>query len=461
MITKSFKKKTLTLFLLLSGMFAVLLGCSQKSPTIEVKQAYKIKFPSNEFGKTLTEIFNCEKTLGAAVTKDEEKKIVLSKYLIDNKEIIFTYYFDKEDKYRYAVSVLPADYNLNLILKGLSLEGFEEQSSLSKNIDEKVFFNNDKNLVISLSVTNGEKYSYSFGQKDESPFSWTRISPLVHECGLWIPLLGKDLPFDLIHRFEKRMGHKLNTETSKPNSGVYIFNTDNIEFPKVRYWLDNKNARFLEEAKICVKSDNNPLKPGPIEVSNYLKSIGFVLTFAKDEKNQIYYNKEMKSGAIADFHPSNNPALVFEPGVHFLYDVKNELADKVPKEVVNLPIPILEFGKITMAEAEKEYAKLPYYLGKEQNPMDGINIQTNSEDFSIIWIMEDSGKYAMAIAIAKDNAVINSPSIVTQLNAAGFTEKYEQSAVETYINRAKNVMVQIDRIGTLGAICVAFSANEF
>ncbi len=149
---------------------------------------------------------------------------------------------------------------------------------------------------------------------------------------------------------------------------------------------------------------------------------------------------------------------VFEPKIQFYYS--DEIDGKLPKEIVNLPIPILEFGKITLDEAIEKFKRESYYKSHETNTeMGGFNIITNSEDFPKIWIDQDGGKYALACAIAQDFRVINSENIVVKLNAAGFTEKGAQT-IETYLNREKKAMAQIDRAGNFGVPCVAFNVIE-
>ena len=444
-------KKNILKALFFSFIFLCFFGCKHDNNEEEPKEeVINIELPSSNFGESYEVIKDEEVKRGFELTKDEALRTL--KATLASKKLDFTYYFDEKGQYQVAVCELPTSSLLPKFENGLKALGFVVNTSASKNEKEKVFLNEGKKITLSLSVNDrGEAISYSFGKLDETVFSWTRVSTLKHESGLYLPLIAKGASLDLMNRFESRLSHSLSSD-SKPDKGVYIFDTNEQKFPKIKYWFDVNEKAFLEEVAIFVNVDN---RPTPEEVNAFLTTNGFKFTpLVDDVKNQMYYNKEVKAIAIVEM---NKPKTgVFEPKIQFVY---NNIDDKLPKEIVDMPIPILEFGKITLAEALEKFKKESYYVRHETNSMGGYNIITKSEDFPTIWIDEDAGKYALACDIAKDSKVINSDDIVVKLKAAGFTEKGPQ-AIETYINRSKNAMAQIDRTAMFGSECVAFNVIE-
>ena len=442
-------------FFLRAFVFSVVLlslsGC--KHDNEPEKEDVDILLPSTSFGKNHEEVTTEEKQRGFEIIKDGELSLI--KASVASKNVTFTYYFGLDDLYHVATCELPSNISLSAFEKGLQSKGFVINASASKNEKEKVFVNSEKNITLALSVRNNgglETLSYSFGKLDETIFSWTRTSTLQHESGLYIPLIAKDSSVDLMNRFESRLNHTLSSD-SKPDNGVYIFDTQDAKFPKIKYWFDVNKKAFLEEIAIFVNADD---RPTPQQVDSFLTTNGYKLTSLKDNGNPVYYNKKIKAAVTVEM---NKPATgVFEPKIQFYYS--DEIDGKLPKEIVNLPIPILEFGKITLDEAVEKFKNEPYYKSHEvNNEMGGFNIITNSEDFPKIWIDQDGGKYALACAIAQDFRVINSEDIVAKLKVAGFTEKGTQT-IETYLNREKNAMAQIDRAGSFGVPCVAFNVIE-
>ncbi len=448
-------KKVVLKTLLMVFVFSCLFGCKHDNGSNEAKnKEVNILFPSASFGKDYETIQSEETKRGFEVTKDENLKTL--KATLSSKNLEFTYYFDEKGQYQVAICVLKENPSLNKFESDLKTLGFVTDDSASKNEKEKVFVNKEKNITLALSirVVGGEEIlSYSFGVFDDSIFSWTRVSTLKHESGLYIPLIAKGSPVDLMQRFESRLLHTM-TSDSKPDSGVYIFDANDQKFPKIKYWFDVKKKAFLEEAAIFVNPDE---RPTPQQVDAFLTSNSYKLTPLRDQNNnQIYYNKAVKAVVTVEMNKPKTGA--FEPKIQFYYS--DEIENKLPKEIVDMPIPIFEFGKITLDEALEKFKKESYYSSHEANTiMGGYNIITKSEDFPKIWICDDAGKYALACDIAKDAKVINSDDIVTKLKAADFTEKGKH-AIETYINRKQNAMAQIDRKANFGAECVAFSAIE-
>lgn len=193
----------------------------------------------------------------------------------------------------------------------------------------------------------------------------------------------------------------------------------------------------------------------------YMRSMGFLITTLSDKGNPVYYNKEYNMAAVAELNkPTDGSAFV--PKVQF-FEGEPKMADAYMKEELNIPMPILEFGKYTLAEALELYKKQPYFKSLAQNEL-GDLVNTTSPDFPGILVWEGegdyAGKYAMAIMITNDVAVINSPHIEKFFLSKGW-EKYTKSSIPTYIDRKNNVMVQVDTQGNFGGLSLAFSANEY
>lgn len=415
--------------------------------------------PSQRFGSTVDEIKLEVETQGFQTTFDSEKRQLTAKSTkATNLEII--YYFDDKNKYRYAMSKFANTEDLNSFVSNIQKEGFALHASASKSPEERVYISTVKNVIIAVS-TSIEKgriaLSYSFGPIDETIFSWTRTQTLSHTSGLWLPLIANGLPLDMVQRFETRLQHTFNRERSKIDKGIYYFNTGNARFPYITYWLDDNTKTYLDEAAIFIDPNN---RPTPAEVDNFLTSNGFKLTPLVDENNnQVYYNREYKYCAWVGM---NKPAEggTFTPKIQFYH---NNIDDRLPFETVNFPMPVVEFGTLSMEQAIDQYKAKPYYQSHTDDVW-RIIIYTTSKDFPEIWIFEGDGanvgKYYAAILTATDTRVINSPNIPEILIANGY-EKKNVSILPTYINYQNNTMAQIDHNGTFGALSVAFSPNEF
>ena len=165
--------------------------------------------------------------------------------------------------------------------------------------------------------------------------------------------------------------------------------------------------------------------------------------------------------AVAELNkPTDGSAFV--PKVQF-FKGNPQMADSFVKEELDIPLPILEFGKYTLAEALELYKKQPYFKSLDKNELGDV-VNTTSKDFPMMLIWEGegeyAGKYAMAIVFTDDVRVINSTYIEKFFTGKGW-EKYSKSAIPTYIDRKNNVMVQVDQSGNFGGLCLAFSPNEF
>lgn len=105
---------------------------------------------------------------------------------------------------------------------------------------------------------------------------------------------------------------------------------------------------------------------------------------------------------------------------------------------------------------------MPYYKSEEKIDL-GIVVNTDSEDFPKILLMDDGGKYAAALVITFNNLTARSPYIVDLLQKNGYVNKEGVSALPTFINSQNNVMVQFDLTDILqmGWFSISFQPTEF
>lgn len=145
--------------------------------------------------------------------------------------------------------------------------------------------------------------------------------------------------------------------------------------------------------------------------------------------------------------------------MHYAY---TNLDASVPPLKVDFPMPITTFGTKTMDEIAAEYRQQPYYKSEETNEL-GLVINTTSEDFPVILLLEDGGKYYAAMVVTFDNLKVRSPYIVNLLRQNGYEDKLGVSALPTFVNTELDVMAQFDLIDILqmGWFTVSFQPNEF
>lgn len=448
-------------FVALLAMIPILSSCRDDDPIVDANYAM---MPAEKSGLSYEDVSKALEQFGLTFTVDKDNRQITAKgtKAIGSSTQLFdlTYYFDKNGKSRYVMQKFANQAAFDNCLATLKAEGFVAKEV--KTAGEWLLENTAKNLMVALSSSteNGRPgLSMIVASIDEGVTSWVRTS-IMHDpvSGFWAPLIGEGASTDLMFRFESRMaGHTLDATASKIDKGVYVFKTGNPDFPEVRYWFDVKKKMFLEEAAVFVNKDK---RPTPESVHNFLTSMGYRLTIAVDkDRNQNYYRKEDKSVALVMMNePTDGSA--FTPGIQFFYA---NLDDKLAPETIDFPFPIDDLGKMTMAEALEAYKQQPYYNGTEQTEM-GTLIKTISKDFPSILIWEGegalAGKYTMALVIADQVVVINSPLLPKALEAKGYVHKPDLM-IPTYINKAKNTSAQIDLKGDFGMYCVAFQPNEF
>ncbi len=441
------KKFKLTSILLGISVIFGLLAChhpAPPSPNMNIKvDAFAL------FGSTPQEIMKLESNKGAKV--EEKSKLRQVWASIDKQQHI--YYFDKSNKLQLVEVQLTNAAELTAsTAKLISSYKLENSKEAVKGNEVKYFEN--ANIVVST-YNFKEKFGYVIGKKDESNNSWTRRTILKDsKSNIWMPILGKYAPIITMEIFEAAQGHTLNTELTKMDKGVYVYNTNDTKYPMVKYWFDIEVKSFLEESAVFIDANN---RPTPVEINEWLVQLNFKKTILADENdNPVYFNKANMCSAVVEMNKPKQKDAPFVPKVQFFF---KDLTEKLPAENISFPMPILEFNKFTMEEIIEQYKKQAYFVSTSKNEL-GTLINTNSPEFKGILIMEDKGKYAMAFTLAENLQIINSPEIVEILKKNGFVEK-KVGAIPTFINDEKDVQAQIDAAGLFGSYSVAFSKKEF
>jgi hypothetical protein len=413
------------------------------------------ELPAADFTKNLTELKATEEAKGFTATQPNSGKLILEK-TVNGKTVHWEYNGNGQGVYMYAKSTLETN-KIDAFKAFLRKQAYELETKASLNNDVKVYVNKTAKTVVFINNT-GNGAEYFFGPHDDSFTSWTRISFLTDETtGAWTPFYGKGATVELMQLFEKRMNHTLNTEKSKPENGVYVYNTGETRWKSVKYWFDVYTKNSLEEASLFVDAQNVPT---PKEITNYLKETNYIYTGMYDpEGDVIYYNYDQKSVCYVKMQDKTQGKTEYLPQMHYAY---SDLTGKVPPLTVNFPMPLTEFGKKTLDEVVAEYRKLPYYKSEEKIDL-GIVVNTDSEDFPKILLMDDGGKYAAALVITFNNLTARSPYIVDLLQKNGYVNKEGVSALPTFINSQNNVMAQFDLTDILqmGWFSISFQPNEF
>lgn len=457
------RTKTLSLTALLA-LVVIATGCKPKEPKEPQVETSFFVLPLEAFGNTAQQIAETEKQRGSQVSDFDANTQTLkatAKFEDRNSEI--TYYF-KDNKYIFALGQWTSTHGVQDFLneikkKTVALE--EDKSSSTES--EKVFFLNKDNRSIRLSVTvtndqHGRPIgSYSFGSNDDGLYMPTRIKNLA-EGSLFVPLIAQGIPQSLMWRYEELSKHGYIEGASTPERGVFAFNAGSDVITMVKYWFDVKTQTKLEECGIIFNKQNTPTQQ---QVEQYLTKLGFEKTTlgVQGTKTIVFYNRQMKSVAqfeLEDLKKKED----FAPYLQFYY---NDLTEKLPKEKVDIFLPILEFNKKPLAEILEEYKKQSYYKSFTEVKGIGYMISTSSPDFDRILLSSKDGtpnsKYDCCFLLAKDDRVINSPAIPKFLLANGFVER-KGPALPTFDNKTLKVSSQIDVLGVSEMLCVSFEALE-
>lgn len=425
---------------------------ADENPTIIEKQ---FEMPSNSFGSTIDAIMAAEQARGFDVVKSSTDKLTAAK-TTGVATYSWEYRFDKEGCYRYAKCNIATGDEASF-KAFLRKSGYVLQPEASVNGEVSVYVNatNLTSIVIDIRADGADYY---YGAYDEDAHSWTRIAPLKDvETGTWMPFYGKYAPVELMKLYEKRMGHVLDTTLSKPENGVYVYQTADTTWTTIKYWYDIATKSVLEETAIYVDATRIPT---PASVTAYLKTMGYTYTSMTDnEGHVVYYNSKIKSACYVLMVDKTEGKRTFEPVMHYAY---TNLDGQVPPETVEFPMPSVEFGTMTMEEALNWFKEQPYYKSDEMSEL-GLTINTTSKDFPVIVLLDDNEKYYASLVITTDKLAIRSPYITDMLVEKGYEYAENVSLLPTYINHTNNVMVQFDLNDMLqiGAYMVTFQPNEF
>lgn len=450
---------------ILSMVFVLLpMSCRRDQRQLH-PSSVNVTLPSSLFGMPYADLESEAQKLGQKVLKDLINR-TLTITIDAEKDLTRTIVlqFDAEGKYRYAIEKIADTNTEKTFVESLLSQGFVQNRQATKAANEGVFILKNRGWIVFISHRSDNDISYIFAPLDENITSWTRTETKLHETGLWAPLMGLGNTLDLVQRFETRQGHTLDLENSNAQNGYYSFKTGNSTFPTTRYWFDTKQKQFLEECAIFVDIDK---RPSPDAVTEYMRTMGFLLTTLVDHGNPVYYNKETGMAAVAEMNKPKD-ATTFAPKVQFFKGTP-DLADKIMKETLDIPMPILEFGKYTLDKAVELYKKQPYYKSSSPFMLEGIEfgklIATTSSDFSGILLMEGendtAGKYAVAVLLAESAMTVTSSYIEKYFVKQLGWIKVSGPAIPTYKDPTGKVMFQIDQSGMFSTYALAFSPNEF
>lgn len=458
-----FSKSFFTLELSLLGCMLLFTSCFREEQCPKLNnnetdtQPTLVISPLENIGSTSDEVAALEEKRGAQVEKKEN--CVVATKNIDNKKSEITYYF-VDNKYAYAIGQWSSPKGVEDFIAAITTKegGFKEEAAAAK--EEKLFSKSKGNSSLVLSLTTvqyeaGEVGSYIFGPKDEEFLSIMRTSDLA-EGALLAPLTSEGMPQTFMWRFEKRAQRNLIKDLSKPEKGVFIFDSSNPHIQYVRYWFDSKTQSKLEETGLYFREDNIPSEES---IASFLLKNGFAkinLTI-EGTKTVMYYKAKEKCVAMYAIEAAKDEA-DFKPYLQFGFV---DLSDQLPKESVDFPMPSMEFNKVTLEEVvENYYKKQPYFVSftPDKENFGGV-LKTNSEDFDTMILASDDtsmeGKYLFCFIFAKDQRVISSPAIPKMLLDMGFKEK-KGPALPTYENEELGVSCQIDIMAVSGGYGISF-----
>lgn len=422
------------------------------SPVVDEEN---FELPSTNFSQKLSELAAAEQMRGFSVSTEGDSRLVLTKGEGDMTQQ-WEYNADTAGAYKYAKCQLPAG-KVDAFKAFLRRQGYAMEARASLNDDVQAYVNKSLQTVLYINK-DGDRFEYFFGSYDEGFNSWMRVSFLRDEAtSVWMPFYGQGATVELMQLFEKRMNHRLDAEKSKVGSGVYVYATGDDRWPSVKYWFDVATKSRLEEASLYVNAENIP---SPEQLTEYLQASRHVYTSMYDsEGDVIYYNYDLKSACFVKMADKTEGKTAFEPQMHYAY---TNFDASVPPLKVDFPMPITTFGTKTMDEIAAEYRQQPYYKSEETNEL-GLVVNTTSEDFPVILLLEDGGKYYAAMVVTFDNLKVRSPYIVNLLRQSGYEDKPGVSALPTFVNTELDVMAQFDLIDILqmGWFTVSFQPNEF
>lgn len=407
---------------------------------------------STQFGCKPDELAEAECKTGREVGGYDPKTHTLQVKTADGEQPEVTYYFDRDDRYVYALVSLAFEGSMQEYSSKIREAGWSEykpamewEEILSKDGLLLRFFSGKSDAQ--------EEPALFVGRVDEDVLSWTRLDDLTDAAtGLSVPLVALGGSLDLITKYEFYQGHTVNPDRTNPKRQFYAFDTGNEKFPMTGYWMDIQTNTCLEECALYVREEN---RPTPAEVDKYLTSLGFFFTNMGDKTgNPIYYRKESMTVCCPEMiNPNDGP---FAPKLRFY--IQN-LEEYLPQETVDIPWPNTDFDKITMTEAVAWYEAKGYTVDPKGFADVFPLVKTTSKDFPTIVLLpsdKDETIYFGASVMTENERVIRSFDVERQLLEHGF-KKVDSDFLPTYENAALNVSAQVDNSGMFGLFSIGFN----
>lgn len=468
------KRITSILLLLIAGALT-LTSCDWDNPITggdgpqEPERISQWLLPIERYGISIDEVTQIEEGRGNKVDRSDELMILTATPQESKIVREIVYYFDRAGHYQVArVQFASQETAQQFIDQYLLNNGFVKSDLRTAKASEEIYISAPRgSRVSSVVLVDGEQTEPIFwwSNNDNKKTNWLRVDPLQDQTtGIWMPLLPYGATLEMIQLFEARMGHTYNAEASKPDKGVYKFQTGHEVYTEVTYWLDLKTNHFLEECRVSCDTLH---RPTPEQVDAYLKAQGFSASGLKDgEGNPIYYDKEIKLIANVDMNIPKDEAAkaTFRPGIQYYYN--NDIEQLLPYEEVDFPMPLFGFEKEKLEDVMKKYADQDYtaaVLDMLSMDLPFPGVQTRYKYFpSIILLPSDNDEslYGSALVLCSDMKALRSPALIASLERSGFVfDKKRTIALPTYVNEAQGVMAQIDD-GSIFIPSVSFSPIE-
>lgn len=468
------KRITSILLLLIAGALT-LTSCDWDNPITggdgpqEPERISQWLLPIERYGISIDEVTQIEEGRGNKVDRSDELMTLTATPQESKIVREIVYYFDRAGHYQVArVQFASQETAKQFIDQYLLNNGFVKSDLRTAKASEEIYISAPRgSRVSSVVLVDGEQTEPIFwwSNNDNKKTNWLRVDPLQDQTtGIWMPLLPYGATLEMIQLFEARMGHTYNAEASKPDKGVYKFQTDHEVYTEVTYWLDLKTNHFLEECRVSCDTLH---RPTPEQVDAYLKAQGFSASGLKDgEGNPIYYDKEIKLIANVDMNIPKDEAAkaTFRPGIQYYYN--NDIEQLLPYEEVDFPMPLFGFEKEKLEDVMKKYADQDYtaaVLDMLSMDLPFPGVQTRYKYFpSIILLPSDNDEslYGSALVLCSDMKALRSPALIASLERSGFVfDKKRTIALPTYVNEAQGVMAQIDD-GSIFIPSVSFSPIE-
>ena len=468
------KRITSILLLFIAGALT-LTSCDWDNPITggdgpqEPERISQWLLPIERYGISIDEVTQIEEGRGNKVDRSDELMTLTATPQESKIVREIVYYFDRAGHYQVArVQFASQETAKQFIDQYLLNNGFVKSDLRTAKASEEIYISAPRgSRVSSVVLVDGEQTEPIFwwSNNDNKKTNWLRVDPLQDQTtGIWMPLLPYGATLEMIQLFEARMGHTYNAEASKPDKGVYKFQTGHEVYTEVTYWLDLKTNHFLEECKVSCDTLH---RPTPEQVDAYLKAQGFSASGLKDgEGNPIYYDKEIKLIANVDMNIPKDEAAkaTFRPGIQYYYN--NDIEQLLPYEEVDFPMPLFGFEKEKLEDVMKKYADQDYtaaVLDMLSMDLPFPGVQTRYKYFpSIILLPSDNDEslYGSALVLCSDMKALRSPALIASLERSGFVfDKKRTIALPTYVNEAQGVMAQIDD-GSIFIPSVSFSPIE-